>query len=123
MLNGLKQAKPENGRGRDRHFFVRYYRFLMSTGSTVDIPNQSELTARVKSVARASGFDLVGVADVGPATHPDFFREWLAAGKHQPMSHIFDNGLPARLDPRIRHPWARSLVSPGVRYGTEGRAE
>jgi len=123
MLNGIEQAKSENRCGRDDDFFVRYYRFPMSTGSTADIPYQSELTARVKSAARASGFDLVGVADVGPATHPDFFREWLAAGKHRPMSHIFENGLPARLDPRTRHPWACSVISLGVRYGAAGCAE
>ena len=111
-----------NGPRVYRDFSMRYYSFHMSTLST-DITYHSGLTARVKSAAHASGFDLVGIADVAPATHPDVFREWLAAGKHRPMSHIFDNDLPARLDPRTRHPWATSVVSLGVRYEETGCPE
>src|SRR5690242_17974426 len=83
----------------------------------------SDLSIRVKDAARSSGFALVGIAPVGPATHGDFFREWLSSGRDKPLSHIFAPPLDARLDPRIRYPWAKSVVSLGVLYDHKGASE
>jgi hypothetical protein len=68
--------------------------------ATVSAPRDgAELTWQVKEAARAVGFDLVGVSTIGPATHPDEFRRWLASSNHRPI----------RTDPCVRHPCAPSV--------------
>jgi epoxyqueuosine reductase len=91
--------------------------------ATVQAPSgRGELTQRVKDEARAVGFDLVGVSTIGPATHPDEFRRWLDAGNHRPMDKLAQN-VEIRTDPRVRHPWARSVIALAVRYDAQGVAE
>ena len=84
--------------------------------------DRAELTERIKSEAHAVGFDLVGVSTIGPATHPDDFRRWLAAGNYRPMDKLAQN-VEIRTDPRVRHPWARSVIALAVRYDAQGVAE
>src|SRR5512132_2669469 len=84
--------------------------------------DRAGLTERVKAEARAVGFDLVGVSAISPATHPEVFRRWLAAGNHRPMDKLGQN-VEVRTDPRIRHPWARSVIALAVRYDAQGVAE
>jgi epoxyqueuosine reductase len=79
-------------------------------------------THQVKALAREAGFDLVGIAPLGPATHGEAFRAWLAAGRHQPMTQL-EVGVDTRTDPRVRHPWARTVIALGTSYGTIGVAE
>jgi epoxyqueuosine reductase QueG len=84
--------------------------------------DRAELTRRVKAHAREVGFDLVGISALGPATHPDAFRRWLAAGRHRPTDKLSQN-VEIRTDPRVRRPWARSVVTLAVRYDAQGVAE
>jgi epoxyqueuosine reductase len=79
-------------------------------------------TYQVKAVAREAGFDLVGIALMGPATHGEAFRAWLAAGRHQPMTQL-EAGVDVRTDPRVRHPWARTVIALWTLYGATGVAE
>lgn len=89
--------------------------------STV-LTDRRQLTQQIKAIAREAGFDLVGVAPMGPATHGDAFRAWLAAGKHQPMTQL-EAGVDVRTDPRVRHPWARTVIALGTLYGATGVSE
>jgi len=86
------------------------------------LTDRRQLTKQVKAIAHEAGFDLVGVAPMGPATHGDAFRAWLAAGKHQPMTQL-EAGVDVRTDPRMRHPWARTVIALGTLYGATGVSE
>jgi epoxyqueuosine reductase len=48
----------------------------------------STLVDRVKSLARALGFDLVGVADPAPGDDTRFFREWVRRGYAGEMDYL-----------------------------------
>ena len=84
--------------------------------------DRRQLTHQIKAVAREVGFDLVGVAPLGPATHGDAFRAWLAAERHQPMTQLAA-AVDVRTDPRLRHPWARTVIALGTLYGATGVSE
>src|SRR2546428_8244822 len=92
----------------------------MTTSSV--LTERRQLTSQVKAMAHEAGFDLVGVAPLGPATHGEAFRAWLAAEKHRPMSQL-EAGLDVRSDPRVRHPWARTVIALGTLYGASGVSE
>ena len=81
--------------------------------------HRAELTERVKAEARAVGFHLVGVSAIGPTTRPGEFQRWLQAGNHRPMDKLAQN-VDIRTDPRMRHPWARSVIALAVRYDAQG---
>jgi epoxyqueuosine reductase len=84
--------------------------------------DRRQLTHQVKAVALEVGFDLVGVALLGPATHGDAFRAWLATDRHQPMTQLAA-AVDVRTDPRLRHPWARTVIALGTLYGATGVSE
>src|SRR6516165_4091236 len=86
------------------------------------LTDRRQRTQQVKALAREAGFALVGVAPMGPATHGEAFRAWLAAGKHQPMTPL-EAGVDVRTDPRTRHPWARTIIALGTLYGAAGVSE
>jgi len=46
------------------------------------------LTASVREAALRLGFDDVGISPVQPSEHGEFFRSWLAAGRHGSMSWL-----------------------------------
>jgi epoxyqueuosine reductase QueG len=84
--------------------------------------DRRQLTHQIKAVAREVGFDLVGVSPLGPATHGDAFRAWLAADRHQPMTQLAA-AVDIRTDPQLRHPWARTVIALGTLYGATGVSE
>jgi epoxyqueuosine reductase len=86
------------------------------------LTERRQLTHQVKAIAHEAGFDLVGIAPLGPATHGEAFRAWLAAGRHQPMTQL-EAGVDTRTDPRLRHPWARTVIALGTSYGAAGVSE
>jgi epoxyqueuosine reductase len=75
---------------------------------------------RVKEIARALGFDRVGVAPAEPAPHAEFLRTWLARGHAGEMAWLARR-VEARIDPRLALEGARSAVVVGLLY--EPRAE
>ena len=82
----------------------------------------SSLSRRIKRAGLDSGFDLVGIATVAPATHAREFEAWYAAGNYKPMAHIVEN-VPVRLNPALRYPWARSVIALGHQYSEQGASE
>ena len=63
------------------------------------MPDAAELTRLAKAHAFALGFDLVGVAALGPAESAPAFEEWLHAGHAGTMDYLA-RGAEKRRDTR-----------------------
>ncbi|MEM8783270.1 MAG: tRNA epoxyqueuosine(34) reductase QueG [Planctomycetota bacterium] len=74
--------------------------------------------AAVAALARPMDFGLFGVANARPSD-PDranFFRDWIANGKHGEMGYLAEH-LEIRLDIEKLQPGARSLIAIAEAYG------
>lgn len=74
--------------------------------------------ATVKSLARETGFDLVGIASPGPTLEAAFYPEWLAAGYHGEMGYLEGHRGNLRAEARQLLPSAKSVISLGLIYDT-----
>jgi len=70
---------------------------------------------QAKALARALGFDRVGVAPAVPGPHAGFLREWLAHGYGGEMAWL-GGRAEERMDPRRVLPGARSLLGVALAY-------
>jgi len=70
----------------------------------------------VKAQAYGLGFDLAGIARLGPAETAPAFEEWLEAGYAGEM-HYLPRGAEKRRDTRLPVPGAASAVVVGMSYG------
>lgn len=77
------------------------------------------LARALEAQAYGLGFDLVGVARLGPAETAGAFDDWLAAGYAGEMAYLA-RGAEKRRDTRLPYPGARSAVVVALDYG--GRA-
>lgn len=75
--------------------------------------------ADIPSMCRALGFALGGVAPAQPSAHAEFFRRWLAEGKHGEMAWLARN-VETRLDPALLVPGARSVIMVADLYHERG---
>ena len=73
------------------------------------------LTAQIKSLARAAGFELVGIAPAGRLPHASFLRRWLERGCGGDMAYLKRN-IEKRTDPTKLLPGARSVICLGMNY-------
>ena len=76
------------------------------------------LTERVKALALAVGFDLVGIASPEPGPDTERLRPWLAHGYAGEM-HYIGRRVEERVDPRRVLPGARSVIALGFVYAPE----
>lgn len=77
----------------------------------------SDLSKRIETEARRSGFDLVGVTTPEPPPHWGVYEEWIAAGRHGEMGYLADErACLRRRDPLQILPECRSIVVLGMRY-------
>jgi epoxyqueuosine reductase len=74
------------------------------------------LTRLVKAQAYGLGFDLVGVAALGPAETASAFDEWVARGYAGEMDYL-PRGAAKRRDTRLPVPGATNAVVVGLNYG------
>jgi epoxyqueuosine reductase len=74
-----------------------------------DSMSPSEITALVKALAAEQGFCRTGIASAGSLSRADYYRRWLAAGRHGRMTYLVRNAE-VRLDPVRLLNGARSLV-------------
>jgi epoxyqueuosine reductase len=74
------------------------------------------LEERIRAHAYALGFDLVGIATLGPAETAPAFEKWLAAGYDGDMQYLA-RGATKRADTRRPVPGAISAVVVGLDYG------
>jgi epoxyqueuosine reductase len=76
-----------------------------------------ELTEALKGQATELGFDLVGVAEAGPAPGRNRLRQWLAAGRHGDMEYMARSAH-VRADPRLLLDGCRAVVAVALSYHT-----
>ena len=69
------------------------------------------MQSEVKALARASGFDLCGIAKAEPGPEDGRLADWLAKGYHGDMRY-----MERRKDVREILPGCRSVIALGVNY-------
>ena len=74
------------------------------------------LTNLIKGQALGLGFDLVGVAPLGPAETAGAFEEWLGRGYAGEMTYL-PRGAEKRRDSRLPFPGATSAIVVALNYG------
>ena len=75
-----------------------------------------QLEALIKAQAYGLGFDLVGIATLGPAETAAAFEEWLAAGHDGEMAYLA-RGAAKRRDTRLPVEGAKSAIVVAMNYG------
>jgi epoxyqueuosine reductase len=75
-----------------------------------------QLETLIKAQAYGLGFDLVGIASLGPVETATAFNEWLAAGHDGAMAYLA-RGAEKRRDTRLPVDGAKSAVVVGMNYG------
>jgi epoxyqueuosine reductase len=93
-------------------YYERSRRMDMMSGVTSDRFN---LAATIKQRARATGFDLCGIAPADPSRYADYFRQWLDAGRAGSMHYLHER-VNERLDPSAFLPGARSVICVAMNY-------
>jgi epoxyqueuosine reductase len=74
-------------------------------------PTPREVAAGLKALARAEGFDPVGVTLPSPSRHSAFLQGWVEEGRHGTMDYLArPDALERRGDPRRSVPEARSAL-------------
>ena len=79
-------------------------------------PDAAELSRLAKAHAFALGFDLVGIAELGPAETSALFEDWLAAGHAGTMSYLA-RGADKRRDTRLPVPGTTHALVVALDYG------
>jgi epoxyqueuosine reductase len=79
-------------------------------------PAASELSTLAKAHAFALGFDLVGIAPLGPAETSVLFEEWLAEGYAGTMDYL-SRGAEKRRDTRLALPGTTHAIVVALDYG------
>jgi epoxyqueuosine reductase len=74
-----------------------------------------ELSDRIRAHAYSIGFDLAGIATLGPAETSDKFEAWLAKGYAGEMGYL-PRGAAKRKDTRLPFPDTKSAVVVGLNY-------
>ena len=78
--------------------------------------NATPLTLRIKAEAHRLGFELVGTTEVRPSENAQFYRHWIAAGRHGDMAYLArTDAVARRLDPPVHF---KSAVVVGLNYFT-----
>lgn len=75
----------------------------------------SEHTQTVKNLARAAGFQKVGIAKAKKLSESDYLTEWLAQGRHGEMRWM-EQFLEKRLDVRQFYPGAQAVIMVAHNY-------
>ena len=75
------------------------------------------LSARVKTLAREAGFDIVGIASADAPPELAAFARWTARGFAGEMGYLTAQ-VERRSDLRAAVPWARTVICLGVQYDT-----
>jgi epoxyqueuosine reductase len=79
------------------------------------------LSAAIRERVRAAGFADVGITRITPSDHADFYRAWLAAGRHGEMAYLArPDAVAKRLDPTAYWPALRSAIVLAQDYRPDG---
>lgn len=85
------------------------------------MPSISAISEQVRRLAREHGFDLAGIAGVGPYPESEVFEPWIAEERHGEMSYLAsrnDAGALKRAELKNAAPWARSVVVCAMNYNS-----
>lgn len=74
------------------------------------------LESRIRATAYGLGFDLCGIASLGPADSAEQFNAWLAAGYHGEMEYMA-RGVERRGDSSLAVPGATHAIVVALDYG------
>jgi epoxyqueuosine reductase len=85
-------------------------------GGVAEQANAAELSRLARAHGYALGFDLVGIAALGPVETAQAFDEWVAAGRAGTM-HYLERGAAKRRDTRLPVPGTTHAVVVGMDYG------
>lgn len=80
------------------------------------VPDAAALTRLAKAHAYALGFDLAGVAALGPADTAAAFDDWIAAGQAGTMAYLA-RGAEKRRDTRLPRPGTTHALVVALDYG------
>jgi epoxyqueuosine reductase len=75
----------------------------------------SEIADGIRARSRELGFDLVGIASVGPSRHREHFRQWLDQGRAGTMDYLAAR-FEERTDPTTYFPGAKSAICVAINY-------
>jgi epoxyqueuosine reductase len=81
-------------------------------------PAHAPTSKAIKQFASSVGFDLCGIAPVGPLPELQFFRSWLDRGYAGEM-HYLHRSADRRIDAREVLPSARSVIALGTVYNVD----
>jgi len=70
---------------------------------------------KIKEKAGEIGFDLVGITDLNPSIYQKEYRKAIEKGMNRDIVYLRETE-DERLFPRVKFPWARSVVVLGVNY-------
>jgi epoxyqueuosine reductase len=79
-------------------------------------PASISLEERIKAQAYGLGFDLAGIARLGPAETAHAFDEWIARGYAGDMEYL-PRGAQKRRDSRLPYPGTSSAIVVAMNYG------
>jgi epoxyqueuosine reductase len=85
-------------------------------GTPVTSPRPAPEAGRIKAQAYALGFDLAGLARLGPAGTWPAFEQWLSRGLAGDMAWLRRDAA-LRRDTRLPHRGARSAIVVALDYG------
>ena len=82
------------------------------------------LADALKARAVEEGFSLVGIASAGASAHADFYRSWIADGRHGDMAYLArPDAVRRRGDLAETRPEARSCLVVAHEYGSGGTGD
>jgi epoxyqueuosine reductase len=81
-----------------------------------DAHRASKLAQMVRAHAYALGFDLVGIAELGPVETAAAFDAWVEAGRAGTMAYL-ERGVEKRRDTRLPLPGTTHAIVVGMDYG------
>ena len=93
---------------------------MTSPALEASAPARAALEERVVALAYGLGFDLVGLASLGPTDTASQFDQWIERGFAGEMSYL-DRGAAKRRDTRLPFVGTRSAVVVALDYGGKAR--
>lgn len=70
---------------------------------------------KIKNKAKDIGFDLVGITDLEPSIYEKEYKSSMRKGMYRGIEYLMETEE-ERLYPKVKFPWARSVVVLGINY-------
>jgi epoxyqueuosine reductase len=95
----------------------------MMQGGTAQPTDPALLSTRIRDQAMRMGFDAVGITELRPSDHAEFYRAWLEAGYHGSMHYLSRaDAVAKRVDASAAWPGLRSAVVLAQNYAATADA-